>query len=92
MLLPLFSYPTTAVWVDDDPSFVATIPHLLESRYFKTFNEQITASSSSALRELSAQICRYNEVSVIVVDYDMPHMNGIDMCRLLKEKPVKKYF
>lgn len=33
---------------------------------------------------------RYNEVSVVVVDYDMPEMNGLDFCRLLKNPNIKK--
>jgi CheY-like chemotaxis protein len=33
---------------------------------------------------------RFNEISVIVVDYAMPGMNGIDLCRALSKHPAKK--
>jgi CheY-like chemotaxis protein len=33
---------------------------------------------------------RFEEVSVIVVDYDMPGLNGLELCKRLKDKPVKK--
>jgi CheY-like chemotaxis protein len=33
---------------------------------------------------------RFNELSVIVVDYAMPGMNGVDLCRVLSKHPAKK--
>ena len=33
---------------------------------------------------------RFNEVSVIVVDYAMPGMNGIELCRALSKHPARK--
>lgn len=33
---------------------------------------------------------RFGEVSVIIVDYDMPGLNGLEVCRRLKDLPVKK--
>lgn len=33
---------------------------------------------------------RFSEVSVILVDYAMPHVNGVEFCRQLKDLPVKK--
>lgn len=33
---------------------------------------------------------RYNEISVVVVDYDMPDMNGIEFCRNLKNPNTKR--
>ena len=33
---------------------------------------------------------RFAHVSVIIVDYDMPGMNGIEFCRQLSEYPMKK--
>jgi CheY-like chemotaxis protein len=31
-----------------------------------------------------------DEISVLIVDYDMPEMNGIELCRQLKHLPCKK--
>ena len=33
---------------------------------------------------------RFSELSVAIVDYYMPFMNGIDLCRKLKHLPMKK--
>jgi CheY-like chemotaxis protein len=33
---------------------------------------------------------RYEEISVVVVDYDMPEMNGIEFCKNLKNPNIKK--
>lgn len=33
---------------------------------------------------------RFEQVSVVVVDYDMPEINGLDMCRSLKDPALKK--
>lgn len=42
MSLPLFSYPMTIAWVDDDLGFIATVPQLLEGMHTKTFNNPNT--------------------------------------------------
>jgi len=33
---------------------------------------------------------RFTEVAVIIVDYAMPYMNGLELCKLLKQQPCKK--
>lgn len=33
---------------------------------------------------------RFNEVSLVVIDYAMPKLNGIDFCESIKHLPVKK--
>jgi len=33
---------------------------------------------------------RKNEISVMIVDYNMPGMNGIELCKILRTIPVKK--
>ena len=33
---------------------------------------------------------RFEQVSVVVVDYDMPEINGLDMCRSLRNPALKK--
>lgn len=125
MSLPLFSYPATVVWVDDDPLFLASVTQLLKNSRTTTFNapEQsikffqqykpllqkinfmrgYTEADSydmlnhmpvdlnvSALKELYTNDERNGEVTVLVTDYNMPSMNGIDLCRELREHPMKK--
>ncbi len=43
-----------------------------------------------ALKKLREQTERTNEISVMIVDYNMPGMNGIEFCRQLKSLPIKK--
>ncbi len=33
---------------------------------------------------------RFEHITVLVVDHDMPEMSGIDLCRKLKDYPIKK--
>ncbi len=33
---------------------------------------------------------RFSQISVIVVDYAMPNINGLELCQQLKDKPFKK--
>jgi CheY-like chemotaxis protein len=44
----------------------------------------------SALKELYTNSERSGEVTVLVTDYNMPSMNGIDLCRALRALPMKK--
>ena len=43
-----------------------------------------------AIHEVIYTTQRFVEPAVVVVDYAMPEMNGLDFCRALKDKPVKK--
>lgn len=125
MSLPLFSYPMTVAWVDDDSSFIATVPQLLEGMHAKTFNNPSACIeffekyksflqginfrrgykevdsyemlnhlpvdiNADVLQELPLMNDRYNEVSVLITDYDMPGMNGLDLCRELQNQPMRK--
>ncbi|MEE4250776.1 MAG: response regulator [Alcanivoracaceae bacterium] len=33
---------------------------------------------------------RFKDISVVVVDYDMPEMNGLDFCQAIKNRRIKK--
>lgn len=124
--LPLFKYPSTIVWIDDDALFLKAIARTF-GKYFpiKTFSSPIEAmnfmenytpflSTTKFLRgcienenydsashmpvdlnienlnKLFLDSERGNEISVIVVDYMMPSMDGIEVCRVLKKLPMKK--
>lgn len=43
-----------------------------------------------ALEKLRQRSERVNDIGVIIIDYNMPGMTGIDFCRELKELPIKK--
>lgn len=42
------------------------------------------------IREAIYDPKRFEHVSVLVVDHDMPEMNGLDLCRQLSDFPIKK--
>lgn len=44
----------------------------------------------STLQKAVTNSYRFGQVSVAVVDYDMPGMTGIEFCRKLAEQPIKK--
>ncbi|HEU5281404.1 MAG TPA: response regulator [Gammaproteobacteria bacterium] len=43
-----------------------------------------------SLSELLKHPKKSEDVSVIVVDYNMPNMNGLDFCKALRDSPIKK--
>ena len=46
--------------------------------------------SLSEIRDEIYNAQRFKEIAVVVVDYDMPGINGVDFCRRLMDRPVKK--
>lgn len=42
------------------------------------------------IREQVYQPRRFDEISVLVMDYVMPSMNGVELCRALSDVPIKK--
>lgn len=122
--LPLFYYPTTIAWVDDDelvlqvanellgnennvqtfssPTacldfFKNYVPHLANTSFLQgrtddneTINHLLVDINTEALMQLPTQHARKNEISVLIVDFRMPEMTGIELCRKLKNINVKK--
>jgi len=68
--------PTTVLVVDDDPSVLRSLKRLLSASGFRV----TTFSGPSEL--LASETPRTN--ACMVVDIDMPEMNGIEMCEVLK--------
>lgn len=123
---PIFNYPTTIAWIDDDSLFLKAIVHAFGKKYnIKTFNSvhqaltffkeytpflqtmnflkgcsdhetydtadhlpvDLNIDAFSQLRNCTE---RQQEISVMVMDYNMPDMTGIELCRELKSTSMKK--
>jgi len=70
----------TLLLVDDVMTTLAVTKSFLEAREFKIF---ATNSASKAL-ELAADL----RPDLVIVDYEMPEMNGDEVCRRLESDPV----
>lgn len=44
----------------------------------------------TAIHQAIFNAYRYSEIAVILVDYNMPQINGLDFCKQLAELPIKK--
>jgi CheY-like chemotaxis protein len=51
---------------------------------------QVVAMRVDAIRSIVQQPSRFQSVSVVVVDYDMPVLNGLEFCRRIADPAVKK--
>jgi two-component system response regulator FixJ len=68
--------PATVLVVDDDPSVLRSLKRLLSASGFRV----TTFGGPSEL--LASETPRSN--ACMIVDIDMPEMNGIEMCEVLK--------
>lgn len=124
--LPLFYYPASVVWVDDDElllnaateffgndvkvetfnsaeacldffenytsilSEISLLSGCGDYEEYDTINHSPVDINTQALRQLPDQLERKNEVCVLIVDYRMHGMTGIELCRKLKSLSAKK--
>ena len=52
--------------------------------------DQAVVFRPAVIRDLMHDSNRFEEVSVAVIDYDMPGQNGLEVCRLLRDFPLRK--
>lgn len=57
---------------------------------FETIDHAPVDFNVTKIHELQNQLSTADEISVLIVDYKMPGMNGIELCQLLKGLPFKK--
>jgi len=70
----------------------------LNARCFSEYTEAIVCPISNRtinvdFDEIHREVynpSRFNEVSVLFVDYSMPGMNGLELCKALENSPMKK--
>lgn len=55
-----------------------------------TPSDRTVTFKPSRIRHLLQNEHRFEEVSVAIIDYDMPGMTGLEVCRRLKDLPLKK--
>lgn len=90
----LFSSPTEALKflngraAQDRPASPIFSPYL--DRTEENDAHQVIAMRVDAIRSLAHRPERFDSVSVVVVDYDMPELNGIEFCRRLANPALKK--
>ena len=122
-VLPLFQYPTTIAWVDDDEIFLQSIDLIFQGnkKIFSNPNECIAyfnvnkpfsqiaflhgESNNESydslehapvdfdvteLAGLHNHAERFQEISVLICDHNMPEMTGLNLCCKLRDFPVKK--
>lgn len=61
-----------------------------EHEYYETSNHSPVDFDVTKLHAISGINDCTDEVSVLIVDYNMPQMNGIELCRRLGSLPMKK--
>ncbi|MFF4229594.1 FAD-dependent oxidoreductase [Streptomyces sp. NPDC001820] len=69
---------TVILTVDDDPGVSRAVARDLRRRYGETYRIMRAESAESALDTLRELKLRGDVVAVILADYRMPHMNGIE--------------
>lgn len=122
-----YYFPTTAVFVDDNPDFLDSLalelpadlafetyadprraldrinePRVRPPLYQRCFTRMQTQSDAGIAsqqvirldlslieREISVAD-RFRQVSVVVVDYDMPGMDGLEFCRSVADPQLRK--
>jgi thioredoxin reductase (NADPH) len=70
--------PTAILTVDDDPGVSRAVARDLRRRYGEQHRVVRAESSSAALDALRQMKLRGDQVAVILADYRMPELNGIE--------------
>src|SRR5437868_247226 len=125
-ILPLFYYPSTCLWVDDDKSLLGSMStffgnkkrirflnsgsecinflknyksplnrHRLlevnsEDEYYGLSQRLPMDVDLSKLNSLIEDQTKYDEVTVMILDYNMPKMNGFELAAHLQEHSIPK--
>ena len=66
------------------------LSHITEGELYNTREHASIDLNFFKIAGLSQQVDKSNEISVLIVDFDMPEMNGIELCRTLKALNIKK--
>jgi two-component system cell cycle response regulator len=83
VLLAVAALPCRVLIVDDDTHVVMRISRLLKSRGYETHS---AGSGEEALRVLDTLVCQ-----IVLTDWRMPDMDGLALCRHLRQRPGYAY-
>jgi diguanylate cyclase (GGDEF)-like protein len=72
--------------IDDDPVLVALLQHAMESRSMRVATYGDGETAVTALSGSSPEV----QASMILLDVDLPALNGIEVLRRLKAGPISK--
>ena len=104
MQVPVYHHPSLAVLVDDCETFVLSLSLQLDpavaTRCFTDPHQAISWLQQNCvdrapteledIHRIGTRPERFAHPSVVVVDYDMPGMSGVEFCRAIAALPCKK--
>ena len=73
----------TILLVDDKPENLVSLEHMLEGE-----NREIIKANSG--NEALRMVLRHNDIGLIMLDVQMPDMDGYEVARLLQTNPKTK--
>jgi DNA-binding NtrC family response regulator len=77
--------PINLLFIDDDTSYMAVAQHLLSKYQPRTFHIIWRQDGASALELLDTR----PELDLILVDYYLPEMNGLEVTRAIRERGIE---
>lgn len=103
-LIPLYRHPTTLMAVDDNPGFLTTLPFMLPVGYrlittidphnaLETLRGAPRPAADDGRGAVHGDLTdadRFDRIAVLLTDYDMPGLNGLELCAALGDDPLKK--
>jgi CheY-like chemotaxis protein len=76
------------IWINRQPNKEEKI--LSKDCDYNDINSNFLVSGISRVHESIYVEDRFNSISTVIVDYDMPGLNGIELCRLIKNTDIQK--
>lgn len=93
-LMKTFSDSREALnYFENYKSILTSVPFLRACSDYESYDEighMPVDINSSTLMELRNRSERNQDISVVVIDYNMPKINGLELCRQLRGLPFKK--
>lgn len=75
----LGEHKQTILIVDDEPSNIYTLLNILRRHPYNLL-------SALSAKDALAQMARYPNIDLVILDVMMPEMSGIELCRMLREQ------